>query len=240
MATVTGTARSRREHHLPAWIPLGFAALVLAGFAQTYYLKFWFGTPVLPLLLHVHGLLMTSWVLLFIAQTRLVAAHRVDLHRRLGVLGGVLFVLVPVIGSIIAVHGAAAGHSPGPPPLMFLAVPLFNLVAFTSLAGGGLWLRRRHSDWHKRLMLVATLNLLPPAVGRFIAEYVHLPGLPLAFVLADLAIIGCMVHDRIRRGRLHPAFVWGLALTVLCQVVSLAIAATPAWLRVATWLTGMV
>ena len=52
-----------------------------AGFARTYYLKELYATPALPILLHIHGAVMTLWYVLFIVQVRLVAAHRVALHR---------------------------------------------------------------------------------------------------------------------------------------------------------------
>src|SRR5262249_58275322 len=62
-------------------------AMVVTGFAPTYYLRPLFATPALPLSIHIHGALFTAWVLLFLAQTSLVAANRTDLHRRLGVIG---------------------------------------------------------------------------------------------------------------------------------------------------------
>src|SRR2546425_11924390 len=61
---------------------------VFVGFYPTYYLKAWWGTPVLPPLVHLHGLLITGWIALLIAQTSFVAAGRTDLHRRLGIGGG--------------------------------------------------------------------------------------------------------------------------------------------------------
>ncbi|HEV2617498.1 MAG TPA: hypothetical protein VGU63_12910 [Candidatus Acidoferrales bacterium] len=72
------------------WVAVAAALVVFAGFARTYYLKEFFGTRSLALLLHVHGLVMTLWFLLFLVQVRLVAAHRTDLHRRLGVFGALL------------------------------------------------------------------------------------------------------------------------------------------------------
>ena len=46
------------------------------------------GGPITPLV-HAHGALFSAWVLLFIMQTALVAQHRVAVHRRLGIAGGV-------------------------------------------------------------------------------------------------------------------------------------------------------
>ncbi|HEY7872071.1 MAG TPA: hypothetical protein VIC31_05075 [Rudaea sp.] len=238
MGNIQTAARISAERHLYPWVPLGVAALIFAGFAQTFYLKTWFASPVLPLLLHVHGLLMTAWVLLFLVQTRLIAKHRVDLHRRLGMFGAVLMVLVFVAGVVTAIHAAKLGHSPGPPPLVFLTVPLFNIVAFAILVGSALALRRR-SDWHRRLMLVATLNMLPPALARATMQYLHVPALPVAFGLTDIAIISALVYDTIRHRRVHPAFACGLGLVLLWEAAALAFGNTAAWLGFAGWLTGL-
>lgn len=239
MAIVPDLARATPRRQYP-WIPLCIAVLILAGFAQTYYLKTLFGAPALPLLLHVHGLLMTAWIVLFAVQARLVATRRVAVHRKLGVVGAVLIVLIPIVGVVVAIHGAKLGHSPagGPPPLVFLAVPLFNIVAFFILAGSAVLLRRR-TDWHRRLMLVATLNLLPPALGRFAPEYLHLPGLPVAFGVTDLALIGCLVYDTLRHRRLHPAFGWGLALVLAWEAAALGLSGTAGWQHVASWLVQL-
>ena len=69
---------------------MAIASLLTAfvGFAPTYYLRGLSDAPPLPTLVHVHGLLSTAWLLLFLTQASLVAAHRTDIHRRLGVAGG--------------------------------------------------------------------------------------------------------------------------------------------------------
>ena len=81
-------------------------ATVVAGFTPTYYLKLLFATPALPLSIHIHGALFTTWVLLFVAQTWLVAANRTDLHRRLGVTGAALAVTMVVSGAALAIESA--------------------------------------------------------------------------------------------------------------------------------------
>src|SRR5947207_730658 len=78
-------------------------ATVVAGFTPTYYLKLLFATP---LSIHIHGALFTTWVLLFVAQTWLVAANRTDLHRRLGVTGAALAVTMVVSGAALAIESA--------------------------------------------------------------------------------------------------------------------------------------
>lgn len=115
---------------------------VFAGFAPTYYLKLWFGTPSLSPLLHVHGLVMTVWFALFATQAWLVGSGRTAVHRRLGVFASLWAVLVVTVGTLTAITGARLGHSPGPPPLQFLIVPLGDMVLFTALVGTALWFRR--------------------------------------------------------------------------------------------------
>src|SRR6202012_2045889 len=77
-----------------------FFALVFWTFARTFYLKPFFSTPPLSALLHFHGAVMSGWVVLLFVQTSLIAAHRVDWHRRLGVFGTVWAALVVIVGSV--------------------------------------------------------------------------------------------------------------------------------------------
>src|SRR5262245_49648069 len=69
---------------------------VLVGFSRSYYLKGLYGTPALPALFHVHGLLFTTWMLFLVVQTGLVATRHTPVHRRLGVAGGVLALAMTV------------------------------------------------------------------------------------------------------------------------------------------------
>lgn len=87
----------------------GMAVLILAtvflGFARSYYLAGVFRAPP-NLLIHIHGAAFSSWILLLIAQTSLVAGGRVDLHRRLGLLGFGLACLMVILGLMAATRWA--------------------------------------------------------------------------------------------------------------------------------------
>lgn len=236
MATESQSIRLDAQHRFYTFASWGVAFLVLLGFAKTYYLKLAFGTPTLPPLLHLHGLVMTLWFGLFLVQTRLVAVHRLDLHRKLGLLGAFLAVSVLVVGTVTAITAARLGHSPGPPPLIFLVVPLGDMVVFGTLVGTGLQLRSNR-EAHRRLMLLSCVGILAAAIARVPLEVIAKAG-PLAyFGLTDLAIIGCAVYDRSRNGRFHPAFLWGGLFVILSHWLRLALAGTSLWMNVATWLT---
>jgi hypothetical protein len=213
--------------------------VVLIGFARTYYLKGFFGTRPLPSpLVHLHGIVMTAWVLLFVAQVWLVAAHRTRVHRRLGVLGAVLAGSVVLVGAETAISAAARERSgPGSPALHFLVIPMFDMVVFAILVGIALYLRRR-METHKRVMLLASLSLLSAAFARFPLHFIATGGPLVFFGLTDLLIVGCVAYDTIRNRRLHPAFLWGMILIVSSQPLRMMLGNTDAWTKVADWLTG--
>jgi hypothetical protein len=228
----------RRDHFFYAGMAVLVAAIVFAGFARTYYLKDLFGRPALRPLLHLHGFLFTCWFLLLLGQVTLVAAKRVDIHRRLGVAGAALASLMVIVGPIVAIHAAMSG--PGPrgelPPLVFLAIPLSDILVFAILVAGGFYFRRQ-SPTHKRLMLLATIAILPPAIARLPFGFIRATG-PLAyFGLADLVLLSCSLYDVVTRRRLHPAYLWGGLLIIVSQPLRLAIGSTHGWVVFAQWLT---
>ncbi len=237
-AVANVTVRHRRSHRFHLAMAAAIVATVVIGFAPSYYLRSYYGTKPLSLLLHVHGLVFSSWILLYVVQTTLVAARRTDIHRRLGVAGAVLSALVIFVGSTTAVIRAGQGAAPiGIPPLGFLIVPLFDMVTFALLVGAGLRYRRR-PETHKRLMLLATVSILAAPIARM--HFLPLPSIPPVFFgLTDLFIIASLIHDRMSLGRIHPATAWGGLLVVASQPLRLMLSGTAAWLTVARWLTGL-
>jgi hypothetical protein len=227
--------RWRRDRIFFAVMAAAAALTVFAGFSRTYFLKGFFETRALSLFFHVHGAVFTCWIILFVVQVALVAAGRTDIHRRLGIAGAILAALMVVIGLMAAIDSARRGFTPpnGPSPLVFLVIPVADVIVFATLIGAGLWLRRS-SAAHKRLMLLGTLSILTPAIAR-------LPGIaaagPLAFLgLTDVFIVACLVYDRLGNGRIHRAFLWGGLFIIISQPLRLLIGQTPMWLAFARWL----
>ena len=234
--SVAGTRQGTRSFYVG--VAIAVLITVFLGFSRSYFLKAYFDTPPLGLYVHIHGLVFTSWVLLFLAQTNLVASGRTGLHRKLGVGGAVLAALLLIVGTttaILRVKGGGSSPIPGVPPLSFLAVPLFDMVAFAILIGAGLVLRNR-PDTHKRLMTLATIALTSAPLARL--SFVRAAG-PLGFFgLTDLFIVAMLVYDLATRGKVHPATIWGGLVVVASQPLRLMISGTPAWLAFAGWLTG--
>jgi len=237
MATTASTLRSAGERRFFAWGAAVIVLVAVGGFARTYYLKLAFDTPTLTMLVHAHAAVMTAWVILFVTQTRLVAAQRTDLHRRLGVFGAILLVLIIVIGIDTAIESARRGLTPTDmPPLMFLVIPLGTVVVFAVLVGAALLYRRR-SDIHKRLMLLATLTILTPAIARIPWESFRVMGPPLFLAVTDTCVLAFVAYDTWRNRRLHPAFLWGTLFFLVSQPLRILLAHTSGWMQFATWVT---
>ncbi|HWR15194.1 MAG TPA: hypothetical protein VN577_10215 [Terriglobales bacterium] len=241
MATVPVRVKSPRERERLIFTAASIAAalVVVAGFSRTYYLKELFGTPQLSPLVHLHGLLFSSWVVLFIVQAWLVSSRRTRLHMKLGIAGFLLAVTMIIVGTLTAVTAARLGHAPpgAPPPLIFFVIPFFDMVVFTILIAAG-FLFRRHTDYHKRIMVVATLGLLTAAFGRLTIIFLGSGKPMLAMAGTTLLLIGIVIWDSHLHRRLHPAFAWAGALLVLSYPTRFLVAQTGAWMHFARWITG--
>ena len=238
MATTANTLRSASERRFFAWGTALIVLVAFGGFARTYYLKVAFDTPTLTTLVHAHAAVMTAWVILFVTQTRLVAAQRTDLHRRLGVFGVILLVLIVAVGVDTAIESARRGMTPTDmPPLVFLVIPLGTVFVFAVLAGAAVLYRRR-SDIHKRLMLLATLSILTPAIARIPWEPFRVLGPPLFLGVTDTCVLAFVAYDTWKNRRLHPAFLWGTLFFLVSQPARILLAHTGAWMQFATWLTA--
>jgi hypothetical protein len=229
--------RSAPERRIYLAAAIAAVVLILIGFARTYYLKFLYDAPAIAPLVHLHGFVMTVWFGLFLVQVFLVSKRRVDLHRRLGMFGAVWAPVVFVVAVATAIGAAKAGHAPpGPPPLVFLAIPLGDMVFFAGVVPLAFLFRKKPAI-HKRLMLLAFVGLLAAAIARIPLDAIAHAG-PLAyFGLTTLIAAACIAADTIRNRRLHPAFGWGLLFLVATQVGRLAISQTEIWMRFATWVT---
>lgn len=218
-------------------------AIVMAGFAPTYYLRGAIAsrTPVLPLtpLAHVHGVLFSAWALLFVAQTLLISAGRRDVHRRLGYVGIVVLPAMIVVATITALHGALrAAGPPDIPPLPFLAIPLLDVPVFGLLISLALW-KRADGPTHKRLMLVAMIGMMGPALSRL-----PLPGnIPQpAFILAAItALLSALIAwDIIARGRPHKTTLWSSGFVLISLIFRGAVMNTQIWLGFASWAVALI
>ena len=224
-------------------VAVSMALMAIVGFGPTFYLRpftggpmvtFGAGRPFTPLI-YIHGALFTAWVALFIVQTALISARRVALHRRIGVGGALLAAAMIAVATMTAVAAAKRGAGPaGIPPLVFLAIPLFDMVMFTTFITAALALRRK-KEAHKRLMLLAYVSIMGAPAARLPGV---LPRGPLAFYgIAFVFLAAGIVYDLVSRRRVHPAYVWGGTLLLASVPLRLAISGTATWVAFAQALT---
>jgi hypothetical protein len=220
-----------------------FPLIILIGFAPTYYLRGAFSTQPLPsLLVHLHGLLMTAWVGLFVTQVYFISSRRVRVHQRLGRWAIGLAAGIVVIGLVTAVRAAKYGSPSMPPnvaPLQFVAVPLFDLVMFVLLFGAAIFYRRKPQA-HKALILLTAINFLPPAVARINIPTLQSLGPLWFFGFPGAVALVCLGLETWHHRRLNRVFLAGTLALIASYFVRLALMPTTAWVSFATWLTSFV
>ncbi len=241
-------AASRRFYVSMAWV---CAAIAFVGFAPSYWAPVARGTFGGPAILHLHGLLFSAWTILFIVQARLAARERYERHRALGYAGIALATAMLFAGISVAIAsmrtGIARGY--GEAARGFSIVPLTIILTF-ELAVAVALANVRRPEVHMRMMLVATIALLPPALARVFTLLFAPPGTgigfgypppPIAFslassLIADLLLVAAMVRDRRTQGRPHPAYLASAAFLVVSQVARVPLASSAAWHGVTSWL----
>lgn len=222
--------------------------VVFLGFAPTFYLDPWFDTPEdagpMPGHLVVHALFMTTWFVGLVVQSGLIQRRRYRVHRALGTLGMAVFVGVVVTGAMATLDLLPRDASPRIPALA--TSNTFNLLLFVALVPLAVLYRTRPAV-HMRLMLIASIAIVGPAVGpgRMLGMFlgsllpasVSIP-VPLLFWIP---LVGAIVaHDLSTRGRVHPATAWAGGAKALATVVTLALVSSGVSAAYVEWLRGLV
>jgi FtsH-binding integral membrane protein len=187
-----------------------------------------------PLILHIHVLSFTLWLILLATQILLVRSRRVTDHRRLGLAGAALIPVMVLSGFFSEVYSQRFYLAHPPDSQAFFILPVFYVIAFGALAAAAIQ-RRRDPSAHKRLMYVATTVVVGAAYARWwgasLAERFGdgFWGLILhAFAGTNLLLAAALAHDLVTRGRLHRV------LAVIVPVL-LASQLVVSWIYHATW-----
>jgi FtsH-binding integral membrane protein len=245
MATVAATSGNRvplvprvpgrRYDHL---FFSGMAGLLLAtvfvGFARTYYLAGMFHATLPSLIIHLHGAAFSSWILVLIVQTSLVAAGRVDIHRRLGVFGFLLACAMVILGVLAGTDSLARGFAPpGLDAATFYVVPITDMLIFSTLIFFA-FRNRSNPAAHKRFILIATIGLMIAAVARW--PFAPVDRNPIAAALVTYIFLLLLVgYDLWSIRKVHRATLWASAFLIVVQQIRVPIAKTAAWHAFAAW-----
>ncbi len=198
---------------------LVMAAVIIGGFSHTVPGDF-APSPGLPLLLHVHGAVFTLWLFVFVAQPAFIARGSIELHRKIGMVGAGLAGAMVIMGVAATLFAIRYDYVPSffPRPI-FLVMNIIGILVFGGLVAAGVKLRRK-AEWHKRLMLCATISILGPGLGRLLPMGSFGAAAPLVMfgVIALFAFAG-PVCDLLVRRRVHPAYYWGVSAILLSMIV---------------------
>lgn len=197
-------AAEQRERKLFLAMALSFAAMVVLGFGA--FAVIGRSSFASPWWVHLHAASFLAWIGFYVAQNLLVTRNALVLHRRLGTFGACLAAWMVLLGLILTPLTLATGRAPRFfTPAYFLALDWLNILAFAGLVFAGFKVRKR-SDWHRRLMLCATLCVIKPALSRLLIVVTG-NAAPLKITLAMLAYLALVIFlDWNNRGKFHAAW----------------------------------
>ena len=234
------------------WMAGACVLIAFAGFAPTYWLQLAPGTFVGSPLLHLHGVLFSAWPVFLLVQTTFAALGRINRHRAWGLLGVSLATAMVCVGFAVAnevlAARLAAGYGDRARAFHIAStsiITLFGGFVFAAIA----YVTR--PEIHKRLMVLATISMLTPAIARvFFAMTVGIgPGLRPGIgpprtvegvlapaLIADALILAGVIYDLRTRGRPHPVYLIGGAIIVAVQILRAPVSTTQWWYAIADFL----
>lgn len=227
-----GSPLARPRFFLPMAVVI--AAIALVGFSRTWFFKQWTDAPELPLSVHLHGAASSLWILFFLIQAALIDRRDVNLHRQLGIIG-LAIAAIMTLSAFPAGIDIARARGGDANSIWRLALPFVVAPTFFLLVALALWYRKK-PEVHKRLMLLATIQGVTPALGRL-----PLPEslVPLGFVVGLAALfVGVIAYDFLTRRRIHAATAFGIGVVAASVPARLYLGRTEMWEAFATKLIG--
>ena len=274
MATIAGTRRfvergsdvlsgTPRAHSIDRWIfvfmAAWFMAIVLAGFIPDSLMKVELvqtgQRPPFPPVLHMHAVLMGSFLLLLLAQTSLMATGRSAQHMRFGMLAMVLAPALVIVGFVLAptmYHMLWEGAQVAPPGkreqlqgalgvwenILLLQIRIGILFSF--FIAVALMARGQNAGMHKRMMFLATVMALPAGIDRIPWLPSTMPGSPMSADLYTLmAIAPLFLWDVVRNRNVHPAYIMWLGVNFPFAMGVHGLWDTPWWHQAARQIMGV-
>jgi hypothetical protein len=257
---LSGTTRSNViDRWIYVFTAASFIAIVLTGFIPDSFDKIAAiragALPPFPPIMHIHAVIMGSFLLLLLGQTLLVATGKRGWHMQLGVAAMILVPAIVVTGLVLVptvYHNVwnAAQTAPAPAKQQLLAVThLLENIMLAQIRIGLLfsifmWIalqaRTSNPGLHKRMIFLAIAAALPPAIDRM-----HwLPTtFPHSFLATDtymvLAFSPMLIWDLVRNRGRHRAYVIWAAVFFPVSAALYTLWDTPRWHDIARHIMGV-
>lgn len=223
-------------------------AIGLGGFAPSYWLRLPRAEFDFAALVHLHAIVFTAWLCLVCLQAWLVRKRQLSRHRAFGLVGISLATMMLALGLALANAALnqrlAAGD--GDTARAFLIVSFSQVLLFFGLFVAAIANIQR-PDWHKRLIIAATLAALGAAIQRILIllrtgepRAMDVPAPPVFVSLyPGLVVCGILVTIILwewrSRTRPHPAWLIALLATFTTIVLRIPVSRSDAWLGFAQW-----
>jgi len=240
---------------MAAW----FIAIVFAGFIPDSLMKIGLiqtGQRLpFPPILHLHALLMGSFLLLLLTQSVLMATGNSTQHMRLGLMAMVLAPALVIAGFIVAptmyhmlwdaAQVAPAGKRAELEHQLnnrenILLIQIRIGILFALFIAIALRARRHDGGLHKRMIFLATAMTLQAAFDRIHWLPSTMPSSPTGPEFYTLlAIAPMLIWDVARNRRVHTAYVIWLAVNVPFAIVVHGLWNTPWWHQTARQIMGV-
>jgi hypothetical protein len=205
------------------WMTLLMAFFVFGGFGMTYWFPLARGNfPPAPPVVHLHGLIFFSWMILLVVQASLVGARNIALHRSLGTFGIALATAVVFTGALITLLGGAGAGRENPAGNYYdgIYLGLMAVVGFGILFT--LAIRTiRTPEIHKRMILFALLPILPPGVHRLYMVPLGLTSFPVLpmYLTLDAMALAIIIHEWRTTARLSVYTLIGAGWILMQQLL---------------------
>ena len=230
MGITVATSVVRRPRHAPYIALSGLMALMaVVGFWPGYFGPLALGTLVQPLLIHIHAIIFTGWLVLFFLQAYFAATRRIQLHLAVGRVGICYGVLLLIVGLTTGVVRAAA-RTDGFAEELLLAI-FEDMLMFGGFFGVAIWYRKRPAI-HRPAMVVAATSLLVAAVARM--EF--LPSETIRFLIWSLPVLIALAVQFRQTRTVHPVYLVGLGIFAIRAVNIPFIAISAAWESFSQWM----
>ena len=200
-------------------VPIGFRryfAALLAGDNQSWTL-------------HFHLMVMTLWCLMLIAQPILIAKKKNKIHK---IIGRASWVLVPIILVsiwLVIRHSffRMEAHLSIEQNMQQVFFPFSQMLLFGVFYLLAI-LNTHNPRIHMRYIIVSSVSLLGPTVGRINFSSVGLGSLDMDLWIMNLFLIGFIVYDLVNKKQYLPYYM-GLGAYALMHWAYYSFSSTELW-----------
>lgn len=239
-AEVLVSRRKPSDRNFFLWAAILFPLIILIGYFKSYYFVSFFpdARPIANALVHAHGIVMSVWVLYFVAQIFLVRTKNIKLHMTMGFVGIALAAIVVIVGIVTAYDAQLVRQAapPGNDPHEFFIIPVGDMLLFVVLFTAAIYYRKKPLE-HKSLMLMTAINFTPAALFRI---PIVPPDYSLLFAFGTTCLIAVLylIWSRAKHGKTNYIFAAATLLFTVSLPLRLVFAKTAVWHSFTNWLVS--